>query len=89
MFFPTKTFLKNDIPTLNAFLCVYTHVHMCVCVYPEHVTHIYLFYKIQSTWWGNKIDFNSVFMKVFYKHRDNKTSHLEISGNCHFSRKNK
>ena len=70
MFFPTKTFLKDDIHMPSAFLCVYSCEIMCVCVYVciEHIVHIYLFYKVQSTW-QNKIDFNVVFMKVFYKHR--------------------
>lgn len=33
------------------------------------------------------MEFNTVFVKVFYKQRDDKTSHLEISGNFCFSTK--
>ena len=57
MLFPTKTFLEDDIHMLNACLCVYSCTYVYVHAYIEQVTHRHLFYKIQSTFWENKIGF--------------------------------
>lgn len=62
-----ETFLRDDIYMANAFLCAHSpHMGVGISAYVEHITHThthtYLFYKIQSTWWGNKVHFNSEFM---------------------------
>lgn len=61
----TETFLRDDIHRANAFLCAQSpRMGVGICAYVGHITHTrtHLFYKIQSTWWGNKVHFNSEFM---------------------------